>query len=38
MDRIDPQHQKHDPHTTQCDWCGQRDTDPIKPQDGQVTA
>ncbi len=23
--------------TTTCDWCGQKDTDPIKPQDGQVT-
>jgi hypothetical protein len=25
------------PTTTACDWCGQKDTDPIKPQDGEIT-
>lgn len=23
---------------TACDWCGQSDHDPIKPQDGEYTA
>jgi hypothetical protein len=24
--------------TTACDWCGQGDHDPIKPQDGEYAA